>query len=124
MSLDLGAEGFAYNTVKVANTTAALGAITLATFNAGDDASLASKLMLQVDNSGATPSADIIADLPAPVALGVVGGTEIVIINDTNGKKLNVTDPITGLSLSYANRVGESVTIVADGDGDQWVFSF
>lgn len=124
MSLDLGAEGFAYNSVKVANTTAALGAITLATFNSGDDASLAAKLMLQVDNSGATPSADIIADLPAPVALGVVGGTEMVIINDTNGKILNVTDPITGLSLSYANRIGESVTIIADGAGDQWVFSF
>jgi hypothetical protein len=48
----------------------------------------------------------------------------MVIINDTNGKILNVTDPITGLSLSYANRIGESVTIIADGAGDQWVFSF
>ena len=124
MSLDLGAEGFAYNSVKVANTIAALGAITLATFNSGDDAGLAGKLMLQVDNSGATPSLDIATDIPAPVALGVVGGTEIVIVNDTNGKKLNVTDPITGLSLSYAHRIGESITLIADGDGDQWAFSF
>ena len=124
MSLDLSSEGFAYNATKVANTTVALGAITLATFDSGDDADLATKLLLQVDNSGATPSADIASDLPAPSALPVVGGTELVIVNDTNGKKLVVVDPITGLTLDYANRIGESVTLVADGDSDQWVFSF
>jgi hypothetical protein len=123
MSLDLSASGLSYNGTKVAGTSVGLAALTLGDFDSGDDASLATTLILQLDNSG-TPSADIAADLPAPSALGVVGGTKLVVVNDTNGKKVTFIDPITGITFNYVNRAGEAITLGADGDGDQWVMSF
>lgn len=124
MSLDLGSEGFAYNSVKVANTTVALGAITLATFNTGDEPAVATTLLLQLDNSGATPSADVSADLKDPSVLGVVSGTKLVLVNDTNGTKVTLIDPITGITFDFVNRIGEAITLIADGATDKWVMSF
>jgi hypothetical protein len=123
MSLDLSSSGLAYNSVKVAGTTAGLAALTLANFNSGDSASTSDTLLLQLDNSG-TPSADIGTDLPAPSALGVIGGTKLVVINDTNGVKVTFVDPVTSISFDFVNRNGEAITLVADGSGDQWVMNF
>jgi hypothetical protein len=123
MSLDLSAEGLAYNSVKVAGTTVGLAALADTNFNSGDPFDTSNKLILQLDNSG-TPSANIGADLPAPSALGVVGGTELVVVNDTNGKVVTFNDPVTGITFNYVNRAGESITLVADGTGDQWVMAF
>jgi len=123
MSLDLSAEGMAYNATKVAGTTAGLAALTLANFDTGSGASDATQLLLQLNNSG-TPSADIATDLPAPSALGVVGGTKLTLINDTNGKKVTFTDPFTGIVFSFVNRAGESISLLADDENDQWVMAF
>lgn len=123
MSLDISSSGVAYNSVKVAGTTVGLAALTLADFNSGDTATDSDTLLLQLDNSG-TPSADAGTDLPAPSALGVIGGTKLVLINDTNGKKVTFVDPVTSISFEFVNRVGEAITLVADGDGDQWVMNF
>jgi hypothetical protein len=123
MSLDLSSSGLSYNSVKVAGTTLGLSALVIADFNSGDSADLATTLILQLDNSG-TPSADIATDLPIPSALGVIGGTKLVVINDTNGQKVTFTDPITGIVFSFVNRAGEAITLGADGDGDQWVMSY
>lgn len=123
MSLDLSAEGLAYNSTKILGTTVGLAALVIGDFDSGDPAETSNKLILQLDNSG-TPSANIGADLPVPSALEVVGGTELVVVNDVNGKKVTFIDPVTGITFNYVNRVGESITLIADGTGDQWVMAF
>lgn len=123
MSLDLSSEGLAYNGTKVAGTSVGLAALALGDFDQGDAAATSSTLILELDNSG-TPSANIAANLPAPSALGVVGGTKLVVVNDTNGKKVTFIDPITGITFDYVNRAGEAITLGADGTGDQWVMAF
>jgi hypothetical protein len=121
MSLSIANEGLAYNATKVANTTAALGAITLATFDEGVDGGSASILNLYLDNSGATPSANIGADLPAPSALGVVSGTELNVYNDTTGKRVNFTDAKLSVGYTFVNKNGEFITLVADDAADRWL---
>ena len=123
MSLNLSSEGMAYNSVKVVGTAAGLAAITSANFNTGSAFNDASKLILFLNNSG-TPSADIITDLPDPSALGVIGGTGLTVVNDTNGKKVTAVDPNTGYTMDYVNRASESITLVADEENDQWIVSF
>lgn len=123
MSLDISSEGSSFNGTKVAGTTAGLSALTLADFDSGDDASTSGTLVLLLDNSGVV-SADIGTDLPTPSALGVIGGTKLVVVNDTNGKRVNFTDPNTTYSFSYVNRQSEAITLTADGTGDQWIMAF
>lgn len=123
MSLNLSSEGMAYNSVKVVGTTAGLGALTNASFDSGSSFNDAAKLILFVDNSG-VPSANIIADLPIPSALGVVGGTQLTVVNDTNGRKITAVDPNTGFTMDYVNRASESITLVADEENDQWILNF
>ena len=123
MSLNISAEGMAYNGTKVAGTTAGLAALTSAAFDSGSDFEDASSLVLWLDNSG-TPSSDIITDLPAPSALGVVGGVRLTLVNDTTGKKVTAIDPNTGYTLDYVNRQGESISLVSDEENDQWIIAF
>lgn len=123
MSLDISSSGTSYNGTKVLGTTAGLAALTLANFDSGDNAADANKLILFLDNSG-TPSADIGTDLPSPSALGVIGGTQLVVVNDTNGKIVTFADPNTGYTFTYVNRASEAITLSADGTGDQWVMGF
>ena len=108
MSLDLTAEGMAYTGTKIVGTAVGLAAVTLADFDTGSEAAVAPKLIAHVNNSG-TPSANVGTDLPIPSALGVVGGTVLVLVNDTNGKKITFVDPFTGITFDYCNRIGESV---------------
>ena len=110
MSLSIANEGMAYNSVKVLGTTAGLAALTLANFNTGDSANAANQLNLYLDNSG-TPSADI--------ALGVVGGTKLVVFNDSNGKKVTFIDPVNGVTYDFVNKNGEYITLVSN--GADWV---
>ena len=123
MSLDLGAEGMAYNGTKVAGTAVGLAALALTDFDTGSEAAVATQLLLQLDNSG-VPAPDAAASLPIPSALGVVGGTKLTIINDTNGKKVTFIDPFTGITFDFVNRVGESISLLADDENDQWVMAF
>ena len=118
MSLAIPSEGMAYNSVKVLGTAAGLAALTLANFNTGDSASDATTLNLYIDNSG-TPAADAAVSLPDPVTLGVVGGTKLVIFNDTNGKKVTFTDPILSVVYDFVNKDGEYITLVSN--GTNWV---
>lgn len=123
MSLNISTEGMAFNGTKVAGTAVGLAALADTDFDSGSAFEDAQKLILFLDNSG-TPAPDAIAALPAPSALGAVGGVELVLVNDTNGKKITVTDPNTTYTLSYVNRQGESITLIVDDESDQWIVSF
>ena len=123
MSLNISTEGMAYNGTKVAGTAVGLAALAAGDFDSGSPFADSSSLVLWLDNSG-TPAPDALTSIPAPSALGAVGGTRLTLVNDTNGKKITAVDPNTGYTLSYANRQGESISFVADEENDQWIIAF
>ena len=115
MSLDLdGKRGRAHNTVAV--LAAAVAGITAATFNSGDfDA--AGNLMLQCDTSAGDVDLNLL-----PTTLTGSSGSEAledgvrltaIKVNASAGK-LVFTDPVTGIGYAYADRLGESITLVFD----------
>ena len=127
MSLDLdGKSGRAHNTAALAVAVGgSLAAITAATFDSGDF-DTAGNLLLQVDT--AADSADL-NTLPLTLTDGsgaeaLVDGVRMTVIKVTSdGNKLLFTDPVTGIAYSYADRRGESLSLVFDTSvaGGQWV---
>lgn len=119
MSLNLSTDGVAYNTTAVLPTTAALGAVNAATFNAGNPVSECGKLILLINTT--TGNADL-ADLANPNSIGAADGTTIACVNGSNVGKIIYTDPNTGYAFSYVNRQGESITLVAS--NNSWIVEF
>ena len=118
MSLNLSSDGVAYNTTAVLSTAVALGAITSATYDAGNAVSEVGKLILLVDTTAL--DADL-ADLATPTEMGVTDGVELTVVN-ADSKKITYTDPNTGYALSYVNKQGESITLVAS--NNTWIVNF
>lgn len=129
MSLDLANKaGRAHNTTNYVvdgTTITDLSGIVEGTFDSGD-VDKAGKFLLQVDTS--TNVVDL-ATLPTTLALAsgaeaFTDGVEITVVkNSTDAGSLTFTDPVTGIVFNYADRQGESVTLVFDtstGTG-QWV---
>ena len=127
MSLDLdGKSGRAHNTAALAVAVrGSLAAITAATFDSGDF-DTAGNLLLQVDT--AAGNADL-NTLPLSLTDGsgaeaLVDGVRMTVIKVTSdGNRLLFTDPVTGIVYSYADRCGESLSLVFDTSvaGGQWV---
>ncbi len=80
----------------------------------------AKKIIVKVDTS-----AGDFPITPAVVA-GISEGDEVTFVKvtaaDTN--KITFTDPNTGIALSYADKQGESMTLVYTGTGTVWHFKF
>lgn len=119
MSLNLSTDGVAYNTTAVLPTAVALGAITSATFDAGNPVAECGKLILLINTT--TQNADL-ADLALPNAMGAADGTTLACVNGSNSNKIVYTDPNTGYSFTYVNRQGESLTLVAS--NNTWIVEF
>jgi len=115
MSLDLdGKKGRAHNLTPV--TAATIAAVTAATFDSGDFDN-AGNLMLQCDTSAGDVDLGLL-----PVSLIDGSGAEAledgvrltaIKVNATAGR-LTFTDPITGIVYNYADRRGESISLVFD----------
>lgn len=117
MSLNIAAEGFSFSTTAVTDITA----VAAATFDGGNADVESADLQLQVDTSAAGAPVDL-AGLPAPVALGVCPGATLTLVKtNVGGQNLVYTDPVTGITYSYVNKQGESITLEADLVNDQWV---
>ena len=115
MSLDLdGKSGRAHNTVAV--LAAAVPGITAATFDSGDF-DTAGSLLLQCDTSAGDIDLNLLpttlTDSSGAEALGDGVRLTAIKINATAGKLIFV-DPITGITYNYADRRGESVSLVFD----------
>lgn len=120
MSLDLSNKaGRAHNTANYVvdgTTIADLSGIVEATFDSGD-ISNAGKFLLQVDTSGNVVD---LATLPTSLTLtdgseAFTDGVEITVVkNSSDAGNLAFLDPVTGINYVYADRQGESITLIYD----------
>lgn len=118
MSLDLdsqGKKGLARTDVATPETTD-LSALADADFIVGV-VEESTKFVVYVE-----PSAGNIVLAPSTALTGLVEGDEMVIVKLGNANKLSFTDPETGIVFDYANKNGESYTLIYD--GAQWIFKF
>lgn len=122
MSLNLDAAlSHTFNTAALA--AANLAAVTIATFDGGD-AETAGSAMLQVDTSGGDIDA---ATMPTTLlnSAGVellIDGFELTIVkNSVDTNKVTFLDPVTGISFSYVDRQGESITLIFVASNTRWM---
>lgn len=118
MSLDLSNSGFSYTKPSITDIAALVGT----DFSQGDNDIQSSDLTLYVDTTAMAVGAADLGTLPSPLALGVCPGATLTVVKtNAGGETVSYQDPITGVTYSYMDKPGESITIEADVVNDIWV---